>query len=124
MKIHLRSMDHNKAVRSSITNGLEISEFSGKQFYVLPDVFTQREMPVSTDNIISVEKLTKRPYHNGIQIPRIRADVDLLIGLQVDGTMGVINSPYGPYAVKALLGWVINSRLQGNNDKVKVIILQ
>lgn len=84
-------MGHNKAVPSCIINGLEISEFSGKHLYELPDVFTQKEMPVSTDNIISDEELAKWPYLKGIQIPCIRADVDLLIGTnvsQVDGTLG------------------------------------
>lgn len=78
-------------------------------------------MPVSTDNIISVEELTKWPYLNGIQIPCIRADVDLLIGTNASKLMEpweVINSHEdGPYAVKTVLGWVINGPLQGNNDR-------
>lgn len=48
-------MGHNKTVPRGIINGLESSEFSGK----LPDVFTQKEMPVSTSKIISTEELAK-----------------------------------------------------------------
>lgn len=119
-KIHLRTMGHNKAVPSCIINGLEISGVSGKHFYELPDVFTQKEMPVSTDNIISKEELAKWPYLKDIRIPRINADVDLLIGTNASKLMEpweVINSRGdGPYAVRTLLGWVINGPLQGNRD--------
>lgn len=120
-KIHLRTMGHNKAVPSCIINGLEISALSGNNFYELPDVFTQKEMPVSPGNIISEEELAKWPYLNGIQILRIRADVDLLIGTNASKLMEpweVVNSrKNGPYAVRTLLGWVINGPLQGNHDK-------
>lgn len=119
-KIHLRTMGLNKAVSSSIINGLEISGLSGKHFYELPEVFTQNEMPVSPDNIISEEELSQWPYLKDIQIPHIKADVDLLIGTNASKLMEpweVINSRSdGPYAIKTLLGWVINGPLQGNNS--------
>lgn len=91
-KIHLCIMGHNKAVPSYIINGLEISEFSG-HFCKLPDVFTQKEIPVSTD--ISEEELAQWPYLKGVQIPQIKADVDLLMGTNVSKLMEpweVINS--------------------------------
>lgn len=80
-------MSYNKAVTSCIINGLEISKFSGKHFFELPEVFTRKEMPVSTDNIISERKLAKWPYLKGIHIPCIRADIDLLIGTNASKLM-------------------------------------
>lgn len=120
-KIHLRTMGLNKAVSSSIVKGLEISDLSSKHFYNLPEVFTQKEMPVSPDNIIGEEELSKWPYLKDIQIPRIETNVDLLIGTKASKLMEpweVINSHMdGPYAVKTLLGWVINGQLQDNYRK-------
>ena len=120
-KIHLRTMGHSKAVPTCIVNGLEISNLSGTHFYKLPDVFTQKEMPVSPNNIVGEEELAKWLYLKDIQIPRITADVDLLIGTNASKLMepwDVINSRNdGPYAVRTLLGWVINGPLPGNDDK-------
>lgn len=111
-------MGHNKTVTSSIINGLEISELSGKHFYRLPNVFTQKEMPVSRDNIISEEELARWLYLKDVNFPRINADVDLLVGTNVSKLMEpweVINSQgEGPYAIRTLLGWVIHGSMQGN----------
>nr|XP_061785759.1 uncharacterized protein LOC133576497 [Nerophis lumbriciformis] len=76
-------------------------------------------MPVYTNNLISEAELDKWPYLQGIKIPRIIANVDLLIGTNASKLMEpweVINSHGdGPYAVRTLLGWVINGPLQGND---------
>lgn len=55
-KIHLSINGHNTTVPNNIITGLEISEFTGKQFFELP-MFTQKEMPVTTNNIINKEEL-------------------------------------------------------------------
>ncbi|KAI2646661.1 NEDD4 family-interacting protein 2 [Labeo rohita] len=121
-QIHLRTMGHNKTVTTSIIKDLEISGLTGKCFYQLPCVFTQEGMPVSTDNIISEKELAKWPYLKDIKVPHINADVDLLVGTNASKLMEpweVVNSQAdGPYAVKTLLGWVINGSVQGCNDGV------
>jgi hypothetical protein len=59
---------------------------------------------VSADNLISEVELNKWPYLQGIRIPRIAANVDLLIGTNASKLMEpweVINSHGdGPYAVR------------------------
>ncbi|XP_052407932.1 uncharacterized protein LOC127953079 [Carassius gibelio] len=122
-KIHIRTLGHNNAVESSIVDGLEISGFFGECFYPLPKVCTQKEMPVSTANIISERELRKWPYLEDVKIPHINADVDLLIGTNASKLMEpweVINSceGEGPYAIRTLLGWVINGPLRGCSDCV------
>lgn len=83
-------------------------------------MFTQKEMPVSTDNIISEEELTKWPYLKELKIPHMNSDVDLLIGTNASKLMEpweVVNSQSeGPYAIKTLLGWVINGSVHGYGD--------
>ena len=77
-------------------------------------------MPVTTDNIISEEELSKWPYLRDVTIPHITADVDLLIGTNASKLMepwNVINSQgEGPYTIRTLLGWVINCSVQGCGD--------
>lgn len=61
--------------------------------------------------------MQKWPYLKYVQLPYIYANVDLLIGTNAPKLMEpwkVINSQgEGPYAVKTLLGWVVNGPLQG-----------
>lgn len=53
-------MGYDKTEPSWIINGLETSKFFGKDFFNLPEVFTQKEVLVSTD-IIDEEELSKWP---------------------------------------------------------------
>ena len=121
-KIHIRTLGHNDSIESSIVDSLEISGLSGESFYPLPKVFTQKEMPVSTANIISERELRKWHDLDNVNIQHINADVDLLIGTNASKLMEpweVINSREGedgPYAIRTLLGWVINGPLGGSDD--------
>lgn len=120
-KIHIRTLGHHNAVDSSVVDGLEISGVSGECYYPLSKVCTLKGMPVSTANIISERELRKWPYLKEVKIPHINADVNLLIGTNASKLMEpweVINSREGegPYAIRTLLGWVINGPLQGSSD--------
>lgn len=115
-KIHLRTMGNNSTVTSCIVKRLEVSEHAGKKFFELPTTFTQKEMPVSTANIITEEELSKWSYLKSVQIPCIDTDVDLLIGTNASKLMEpwevINNQEEGPYIVRTLLGWVINRPLR------------
>ncbi|KAL7840982.1 hypothetical protein SRHO_G00246730 [Serrasalmus rhombeus] len=78
-------------------------------------------MPVSTANIIQRKDLAKWPYLDGISIPHIQADVELLIGTNASKLLEpweVMNSHgEGPYAVRTLLGWVLNGSLGEGHSK-------
>lgn len=84
-------------------------------------------MPVSTDNIIKEDDLAQWPYLDGISIRHIQADVELLIGTNASKLLEpwevICNSQgIGPYAIRTLLGWVINgppSRKEMSRDDVK-----
>ncbi|XP_013856319.1 uncharacterized protein LOC106512198, partial [Austrofundulus limnaeus] len=119
-QIHLRTMGQSKTMTTSIIKGLEISEINGSHFYQLPVVFTQKDMPVSTDNIISEEELSKWSYLKDINFPRIHAGVDLLVGTNASKLMEpweVVNSQgEGPYAIRSHLGWVVNASAEDYND--------
>ncbi len=114
--ILLRTMAQERSVPTSIISGLEVSALNDNKFLPLPDVFTQKEMPVTTDNIPRPEELSQWPYLKNVQLPYIRAEVELLIGTNAPKVMEpweIVNShDDGPYAVKTLLGWVVNGPLR------------
>ena len=82
----------------------------------LPPVFTQNKIPVKKENIPSQEDLEQWSYLKEVKIPKIGADVGLLIGCNVPQALEpwkVINSQgNGLYAVKTILGWTINGPLR------------
>lgn len=117
----LRTMAHERPIKSMLVRGIEVSELKSNKFIPLPEVYTQRSMPVTKDNIPTQEDLKKWPYLSEVQLPQIDSDVELLIGMNAANVMEpwqVINSEEdGPYAVRTLLGWVTNGPLGGGCSK-------
>ena len=120
----LRTLSYEKTIRSIMMSGLEVSELKSSKFMPIAEVYTQRSMPVTRDNIPTQEDLAEWPYLSEIQLPQIDSEVDLLIGMNAANVMEpwqVINSQgNGPYAVKTLLGWVINGPLGGCSKGVEM----
>lgn len=80
-------------------------------------------MPVTKDNIPTQEDLKEWPYLSEVQLPQIDSDIDLLIGMNaanVTEPWQVINLQENRlYAVRTLLGWVINGPLGGCSEGVE-----
>lgn len=49
----LRTMGQEKIVSTHALNGLEVASLDSNHFYSLPEVLTQRQMPVTPNNIVS-----------------------------------------------------------------------
>lgn len=111
-RILLQTMSLEKPVNTTVLTGLTISSLNGDVFYELPNVYTQREIPVTQEQVNTTEALKKWPYLKEVHIPSIKADVGLLIGMNAPKLLEpwkVINSQgNGPYAVKTVLPWVVN----------------
>lgn len=120
INILLRTMGQEKSVSCCVIDGLEISGLNTNNFFPLPAVYTQQKMPVSSQNIITQEELSKWSYLDKVKIPCIQAEVDLLIGINAANVMEphkIINSQgNGPFAIKTLLGWVVNGTVEGNSE--------
>nr|XP_057925588.1 uncharacterized protein LOC131127575 isoform X1 [Doryrhamphus excisus]XP_057925589.1 uncharacterized protein LOC131127575 isoform X1 [Doryrhamphus excisus] len=118
--ILLRTMGQRKIVNAQILSGLEVSGMDGNDFIELPDVLTQRTMPVSAVNIPRQEDVDQWSYLKGVKLHDIDADVELLIGTDAPKVMEpweLINSQdEGPYAVRTRIGWAINGPLRGGSD--------
>ena len=115
--ILLKTMGQEGVVPAYECTGLEVSGLETNLFYKLPEVLTQKKMPVNTDSIVTEGDLAKWPYLSKVRIPSIKANVDLLIGSNAPKMLEpweVVNSHGdGPYAIRTALGWVINGPLQG-----------
>lgn len=100
--------------------GLEVSALDSNNFIPLPDTFTQKEMPVTTNSIPEQTDLTHLVYLSQVTIPTISSKVELLIGTNAPNLLEpweVINSQHGgPYAVRTLLGLVVNGPLRRAAD--------
>ncbi len=120
VNILLRTMGQEQSVSCSVIDGLEISGINTNRFFPLPAVYTQQKMPVSSENIITQEELSRWSYLDKVKIPYIQSGVDLLIGTNSVNVMEpyeIINSHgNGPFAIKTLLGWVVNGIVEGNSD--------
>ncbi|KAK7909879.1 hypothetical protein WMY93_014563 [Mugilogobius chulae] len=117
--ILLRTMGQEKLVKSQCVSGLEIAELAGNHFFELPEVYTQDAIPVCKTNIPRQQDIERWDHFKPIRIPELDADVELLIGTNAAKLMEpweIINSKNnGPYAVKTLLGWVINGPLNSSD---------
>lgn len=99
-------MSPKTKVSTYIVNKLEVSGLNGKRYHSLPDVYTQKAMPVGTANIINKDTLRDWPYLNHIDIPENHAEVELLIGTNAVKLLEpweVVNSQgEGPFAINTL----------------------
>lgn len=118
VNILLTAMGEQKAVSCKAVPDLEVSSLEGDDFIELTEVFAQKVIPVSKENIPTQEDVDKWPHLQGVRIPSINADVGLLIGTDVAEALEpeeVIRSiKDGPYAVRTALGRTVNGPLREN----------
>lgn len=69
----LKTMGQEKVVPTFAVFGMEVADLAGKCFYPLPEVLTQREMPVTPDNIVTAADLERWPYLSKVHISSIKA---------------------------------------------------
>lgn len=117
VNILLRTMSQDKSIGSYVLKDLEVSGLSQEYYCALPEVYTQKIMPVTTVNIASQKDLECWPYLSHICLPMINAGIELLIGANVPEALEpweVIRSQNnGPYAVRTMFGWTVNGPLKG-----------
>ena len=74
---------------------------------------------VTKENLLTQSELSKWPHLRGIEVEEIDAEIEMLIGMNVPKVMEpwqIINSQSnGSYAVKTLLGWVVNGPLKSSS---------
>lgn len=117
--ILLRTMGNKNIVNTNLISGLQVAALDDNDYIELPDVMTQKTMPVSKCNVPRQNDIEKWPYLQDVKLHDIDADVELLIGTDAAKVMEpweLINSQdEGPYAVRTRVGWVINGPLRGES---------
>ena len=116
-KLNLHTITETKLVDSYMLKGLEVTDLDGRNVIELPTIYTQEEIPVSKQDIVTQEDISRWSYLRDVRLPSINADIGLLIGNNVPKASEpwtVVNSQGdGPYAVRTLLGWSVNGPLKG-----------
>ncbi|XP_078619097.1 uncharacterized protein LOC144886352 [Branchiostoma floridae x Branchiostoma japonicum] len=119
-KLTLNTINDTKAVHSEVLHDLEVMDLKGENTIPIATAYTQGKIPASKENIVSTKDLKAWPHLKEVDVPKINADIGLLIGNNVPKAVEpwqVINSQGdGPYAVRSLLGWSVNGPLKGASD--------
>lgn len=122
----LHTMGHEAVVPAFCLTGFEVAGLEDHTFYPLPDVFTQKKMPVTLNNMITLEQLSKWPHLSEVNIPTIKADVGMLIGTNmpvlVEPLEVIPSNGNGPYATRTVLGWVVSGPMNGNAGTVESVV--
>ena len=81
----------------------------------LPSVFSTPALPITCDDIPKQEDFKRWPHLSGIYIPKVEAQVGLLIGNDnpkaLEPRKIKQSRRKGPFAVRTVFGWVINDPL-------------
>lgn len=117
----LRTIAQEQKVNSYELTDLEVCGLEEQDYIQLPNVYTQPDIPAKKANIPQKKDLEKWSYLSRVHLPKLEAEVGLLIGVNAYKAMEpweIINSQNdGPYAVKTALGWVVNGPISRCQEK-------
>lgn len=118
LRISLRTMGNESVMNTRIVADLEIS-LDSNHFVELSNVYSQKNIPVTKDNIPRQEDIDSWSHLKEVKIPTIQAEVGLLIGTLPKAMEPLQVVQRGPYAVRTILGWIVNGPLRGGRDTVE-----
>ena len=104
----------NERITGSVI-ALEVLHLKKHTRLELQRVISRPKLPVSIANAATQEEIQAWPHLSSISLPRINAEVGLLIGCDAPEALQpreIIESRHGgPYATRTILGWVVNGPL-------------
>lgn len=92
LDILLTTMGQEKTVSSYKISGLEVAALKGDTYLTVPDVYTQRTIPVTKDNIPKMEDLKRWSFLMDVDLSPIEAGIGLLIGVNAPKSLGALES--------------------------------
>jgi hypothetical protein len=96
MKIKLLTMSQPYDTYTHVLNDLEVTDLKEENVVSLPRVYSTNQMPVGAEHIPTEEDLSQWSHLCDIQIPKIKAPTELLIGNNVPGACTPIEIRSGP----------------------------
>lgn len=117
--IALASVHGEQTNYHKVIAGLSVSSMLGGSEVLLPPVYSLEKIPVSEDDIVKKEDISKWSHLDQIDLVDIKNPPGLLLGMNVPSAMEPLeviksNEEGSPYAVKTRLGWCIFG-IQGSN---------
>ncbi|XP_077865856.1 uncharacterized protein LOC144352901, partial [Saccoglossus kowalevskii] len=110
-KITIDTMGIPHTMNTFIIKGLEVSDLNCTNTVKIPLAYTKDRMPVSLDHMATKDDISRWPHLCNIDLPKINADVGLLIGNGVPDAytpVEILTGPRGsPHAARTMLGWII-----------------
>ena len=118
--LSLTTMDSSNVLSQSLVVSLVVCNVQERNDVELHSVYSRSKLPVSARDVPLQSDVDKWPYLEGISLPSIDAEVDLLIGNDAPKALEPIevrrSIEGGPYAVRTALGWTINGPLGRKNE--------
>ena len=114
-----------------VVDCLEISDLDDNETVRLPCTFSRPNLPISTEDMIKSEDMSRWSHLADIPIKFVEADVGLLIGINVPEVLKPLKVISGaedePFATKHKLGWAIsgpvnhshNTELKANRIEIR-----
>ena len=113
--LSLTTMEKEHSKTESLVVSLEVLDLEEENVVELPIVFTRTKLPVSVANAANQQDIDRWPHLTGISIPKIEADVGLLIGSDTPEVLKpreiTPSQNGGPYASRTVFVWVANGPL-------------
>lgn len=116
VKISLSTLEKKNSITNSfLVRDLLVSDLDENEWISLPTLYTRPEIPVSSSDIPTQDDVDQWPHLQGVFLPRLDAEVGLLIASDVPKALDPLDIKYsqdgGPYASRTRIGWAVNGPL-------------
>lgn len=107
VKISLSTLEKKNSITYSfLVHDLLVSNLDENE-WIPPNPYTRPEIPVSSSHIVTQEDVDQRPHLQGVFLPRLDAEVGLLIPSDVPKVLDPLDIIHGrgsgPYSVRTQL---------------------
>ena len=125
-KISLSTLaKRNSPVDSYLVRDLVVSDLDDNDFVKLHVLYSRPEIPVSKEDIPTQEDIDLWPHLNGVFIPRVDADIRLLIASDIPEALDAVEIRHsehgGPYASRTRIGWAVNGPLRRCRSGTRIV---
>ena len=121
----------NQRLDSCVVRGLKISDLDGDTEIAMPPTYALGSIPVRLEDMASKEDLDQWVHLQDIELPRIDAEIGLLIGSNCPRALQPMkvrrSEDGGPFAIQTELGWVVQGPRRSSrtpDGRVKVNRIQ